>query len=285
MNKNEAKLLLGDDNAIVALAAANPNPVEAIKAALAAANNAPGFVNKMQQSLASIVGDEAIALENGVFVATKTLSRDDGKRLLTHAADFFTCGDGVGNKARWILGNILAIMKDQEMDPSEFMEATELAYNTMATSETTFRFFRTKHYHMPFSHHKEIAYAKDLSDDQKHAIAAFVAEKQLALTTARAIIKLTQQQIRDNAEIRSPEDLYEKIDIPSRAGKRFLVIAGAVNRIVDRVPDGPEMEEADEVYEIRSIVKSRVVGGGADNPEQPPGQDVVAAGAGFATQG
>lgn len=272
MNQFQAKIMQQDPEAIRQLLAENPDPAAAVKAALDAAQTAPPIVQRMQSSLAAIIGDQCLKMEDGILVPAGHIDNGAAERIMRATVEFYTCGDGVGNTSRWILGNILCIFRDLDIDPTDFINATELAYNTMATSETTFRFFGKTAYPMPFSHHKEIAYAKDISDADKHKLAAFISEMQLSLTTARAVIRLAQNKVRDGQQLGNIQDLYGQIDTPTRAGKRFLVLAGTTHRIVDQKPPQAEMEEADAVYEIRSIVKPPAIGGGDRPAEEPAGQ-------------
>lgn len=281
MDHNSARIILGDEAAITALAARSPDKVEAVRAALAATKQVPAIINEMGEALAAVAADPLIEMRQGCLEwvdGEYNFENEPAKALFRNALKYASSSEKMGNAGRWLLGNIACLMEEAGFDISELIEASDLAYNTVITSMTTFKFFRHKRYpKLPFSHHKEIAYGADLSVDQKHAIAAYAEEQQLSLVAVRGLIKLTQQQVRDNAEDlgfepEPPEVLHAKLELNPATIRRFVVITGTGSRIVDRAPAGAEMEEALEVYEIRRIIKPRAFDGGAGPPAEPDGE-------------
>lgn len=268
MNPLEAKLLLADETAIDLLIAEHADPRNAVKAALLAVQSVPGAIRNMSTGLADIVADPNLEFKEGTFHWVGDANPTRIQEVMEKGVRFFSSSDSAGNMGRWILGNLAAIAEEQMgEDWLHLFDGTELAYNTIVTSKTTFQFFKDKRYQMPFSHHKEIAYAKDLSDAQKHLLAAYVADSGLTLTTARGIMRLMQDQIKTGQTVEAPADLHEKIDTTPRAGKQFLIIEnGGDRRVSDRAPAGAEVEEAEGIYEIRRIIKDA----GRGRPQAAP---------------
>lgn len=283
MDRNAAQIILGDERALANLAARHPNPLEAIKATLEATKEVPAIVRTMGEQFAALVAHKNIAVENGTLKILWTDRIENGETLeniAELAAKVFTSTDSVGNTGRWILGNIAHELGKGGYSMEDLLTGTELAYNTIITSRTVFRFFSDQRYRMPFSHHKEICYAKDIPVTQKHQIAKYAADNGLALTSVRQIIKGMQAQLRDVPPatiltavdeaadeipgVDTPEELYaatKDID-PEPEPAQFCVVSRGNCQLVSDRPSREEMEEADAVYEIRRILKARAGGGG-----------------------
>lgn len=253
MNATDAKLIT-DPAAITALIN-EVGPEAAAERMLAAQKACPPFITSLQTGLADLLTNPCLAFQDGAFILTDIPDDEDLIKILRGMLTIDRSSDAAKNMSRWIIGNIAYILMAAGVDAENHLGELDIAYNTWVTSRTTFAFFIEKRYKMLFSHHKEIAYAADLSAEQRHSIAAYCEKAGLPLTVLRKIIRAMQADVRMKKDVLTPQAYHETLPETGPKPKQYLVINGRDRTIVDHKPDGRLLDDADEVYEIRSILK------------------------------
>lgn len=260
----------------------NGEEIENVLAGLVAeASKSPGAIGRINDQLGELLVDEALEFNQGVFTAARALEEADANRIINQTIGLYIDSEGVGNMGRWVLGNIAVILEEQGHCISNLIEPTQLAYNTIAKSARTFREFQERRFKLPFAHHSEIAYAKDLPKEAKYAVLEVAEENQLPVAKTKRIAKILQEKIRaaetaeeidwkaeaaaahDQANTETNEPAQPKYGLFGRNGLQIL----------HRKPTQEEVAEADQVFKISSHLKGdtaegETANGEGDNAEQ-----------------
>lgn len=98
-------------------------------------------------------------------------SLENSYKVTEKILQFKKTASNIGDQANWLIGNIVMTCRDyygEDFDITEVGDITSTSYNTLITSESVYLFFGDRRVDgMSFSHHKEVYYTKDLTDEQK----------------------------------------------------------------------------------------------------------------------
>lgn len=191
-----------------------------------------------------------------VLAQRAEVNPDTAIQILEAGCKIFDMASYHGNLSRWLLGNLWTILEEAGQDPHELISELDVNYNTAITSAKTFKFYRGRIFDFPFSLHKEIVYSKDLSDELKLEISQYAEDNTLTLNQTRGLIRVLQNAIRDGEDIPDIEEAFEAQEKPSNHGKRHIIIQGDGSRVLlEGVPTTEQVAQAEEVYEIRRVLK------------------------------
>jgi len=256
-----ALLRKGDENAIAQFGErihAGEDPAKILKEAIAIANEAPPATRRVEENLFNLVGNDKLIFESGVFRLTGTINQAEAREIVKYAVNMLNDSESISNMARWVIGNIATILEEAGFSLGDFVEATEMNYNTVACSARTFREFRNKRYRLSFAHHKEIAYQAELTEEGKHAILQLCEEQGIPVLKARKIAKgvrekMKEGQIEDWAQA-AQQALIEITDEPTTKSL-YLLILPTGPQIIDRKPSDAEVGGSLGAYKLSKVIK------------------------------
>lgn len=146
----------------------------------------------------------------------------------------------IEDQSCWLLGNIVLVCRDHfgdNYDPSFVIEATDKSYHTLMTSESVFLGWGDRRVEgLSFTHHKEVHYAKGLSDEQKSLILQKALEHKLTVKETRALTSLVKKDKVDLLEDLDAMDVLNAIE-DAKKEKEPLYICVSFNEIVTKVKE------------------------------------------------
>lgn len=281
ISKETAQLQQLNPTAIQSFAeriAAGEDPSQVIMEVAVAASEAPGAVGRINRHLNNLLVEEKLLFDRGVFVATEGFNQQDAERIITNTVNLANDTEGVGNLGRWVLGNIAVMLEDQGFALGDLVQPTGMAYNTIAKSAKTFREFKDKRYALPFAHHAELAYSKDLPQEGKFAVLQLATDNEIPLLQTRAVAKHLQTRVRahDVPEnwTEAAQAAYDTVLNETKTEKTPLygIVSQQGFSTIPRKPTREEVEEALFVFKIGSVIK-RPDANGAPAEETNGGDD------------
>lgn len=285
MNRKSALIQKADPETLKAFAdriAAGEDTQEVLSELAQEASKAPGAIGRIKDRLGDLLSDDAIQFEGGVFSPTKEFTKEDAERIITAVVNLNNDSDAIHNMGRWILGNIGSILEDQGFSIGDMIEPTQLAYSTIAKSIYTFREFKERRFKLPFAHHSEIAYTKDIPKEGKYAILEAAEKEGLPLMLTRKIAKEVIKASAENPEDKDWEVMVEHakrkaLEDKNEARTSAYGIVGAEGlQIVHRTPTPEEMEQAIEVFKIGKFLKERSYDGAGEGAVEGDDEPVEA---------
>lgn len=98
-------------------------------------------------------------------------SIDTSYQITEKILDFKKTAVNISDQSNWLIGNIIMTCRDyfgEDFDITMIGDVVGSSYNTLITSESVYLFFGDRKVDgMSFSHHKEVYYTADLTDEQK----------------------------------------------------------------------------------------------------------------------
>lgn len=275
MNKESALIQQANPEAIAALSARIRNgedPDSILKEAVKAAAEAPGAIGRIRNHLSDLLVDANLQFEGGIFQIEGELTPEDAKRIVETTIALHKDSENVGGMGRWVLGNIAVILEDHGFSLGDLVEPTQLAYNTIAKSAKTFREFRERRFALPFAHHAEIAYAKDLPQEAKYALLELVETNGSTVTHARAMARVMQDRLKTGEtdadwQVEALHAHNKALELKSSPKQASFGIVGEHGiQIIHRDPTEAEVASAKEVFKISRFIKR-------ESPDDGAGDD------------
>jgi hypothetical protein len=181
---------------------------------------APTVKNSVEKLASAISSNMVYDGEKWVIDISKPPTISDAYFITNEVLKFKNQSTSISETTNWLLGNVIMVCRDyfkDEFDISEIGDITNTSYQTLITAESTYLWAGDRQIKgLSFTHHKEVHYMKDISEDIKWQILNKSKKWELTVKQQRKLGNLIKDEgpgvlfVHDDLEAINRIDAYKK---------------------------------------------------------------------------
>ena len=229
-------------------------------------------INELDAALKSILGHESLVIANNGTVfenKEKPLTQKGAEQIALQTASLFDMGETHKALSMKVLGNIAHVLSKTDYPLDTFIKTTGYSYAVVSAAQRTFEFFIDGWFDVSYTHHKEIAHMRNLSDEWKMFLIEMAEAEEWSVAAMRkgaATLKRSLKELNRAISDDEAKEILSHKDEPTRKLKTYLVITPLGRTAVFESTDEPQREPDTACYEINRIIwENEYDGRGAGN--------------------